>query len=135
MDKFYQLAHTLMQEMSGTFNNERARVSAFEEVIHQHEMWNLETVKKKCAESDCSLVHRVSGTKHVLVNFELKNELCCTLACPEANEGYLGSLSRRWPGNQPSRQMSTSELKSSTDLLGRPPTSTSELNRFFYAER
>ena len=90
MGKYYQLAHSLMREMSGAFTNEHARVCAFQHVIHVHNMWSLESMKKERAESDCSLVHIVSGTKYVLVNFKLKNEMFSTQTCPnKKNIGYF----------------------------------------------
>ena len=45
------------------FDNKCARLCVFEDVLHIHNMCNLETVTTEHAQSDCSLVHEVSGTK------------------------------------------------------------------------
>ena len=90
-DKYCRMAHSLMQKMSGVFSNEWNRLTAFRSILEDG-MWNLEVKKSKSSRaiSDCSLVHHVFGTGHVLVNFELKNELCGTSSCPnKQNIGYF----------------------------------------------
>ena len=109
-DKYCRMAHSLMQKMSGVFSNEWNRLTAFMSLLKDG-MCNLEVKKSKSSHaiSNCSLVHHVSGTGHVLVNFELKNELCGTSSCPNRqNIGYF-----------------VLSLTNAFGVLGRPPLSIS----------
>ena len=101
MHKYYELAHCLMQKMSDIFDNGCVRLCVFEDVIHLHNMCNLEIVITEHAKSDCLLVHEVSGTKHVLVNFELKNELCFGHCPNRQNIGHFMNFQAGQAGRSP----------------------------------